>query len=149
MRRPIELESPPVVLARPRLPFALVVLLCLAGCGPPKAVTPGHYTLGPTADCLKKSGLEVATNPADLDFVTSTAPAGALRSAQDGKRFTIAFGNTEQDAEIIVEGYQRSARKARVRRRLRSLLDREGNAVVYWHTEPNAAQATAVRSCLS
>jgi hypothetical protein len=136
------------VLVRPRLPLALVALLCLAGCGPPKAATPGHYTLGQTADCLRKSGLEVAENPPDLDFVTGTAPAGALRSARDGKRFLIAFGNTEADATIIVKGYQRAAEDKRTRRRLRSLLDREGNAVIYWNTEPNAGQSTAVRSCL-
>jgi hypothetical protein len=136
------------VLVRPRLPLTLVALLCLAGCGPPKASTPGHYTLGPTADCLEKSGLEVAKNPPDLDFVTGTAPAGALRSVRSGKRFFIAFGNTEADATIIVKGYQRAAPNKRARRRLRSLLDREGNAVIYWTTEPNAEQSTAVRSCL-
>ena len=136
------------MLVRPRLPLALVALLCLAGCGPPKAATPGHYTLGPTADCLEKSGLEVAENPPDLDFVTGTAPAGALRSARDGKRFFIAFGNDEDDATILVKGYERSALTTRERRRLRSLLDREGNAVIYWTTEPNAEQSTAVRSCL-
>jgi hypothetical protein len=136
------------VLVRRRLPLALVAVLCLAGCGPPKAGTPGHYTLDPTAECLKKIGLDVAKNPADLDFVTDTAPAGALRSARDGKRFYIAFGNNEADAIILVEGYRRAAPTRHARRRLRSLLDREGNAVIYWQTEPNAAQSTAVRSCL-
>jgi hypothetical protein len=136
------------VLVRRRLPLALVALLCLAGCGPPKARTPGHYTLDPTAKCLQDTGLDVAKNPSDLDFVTNTAPAGALRSARDGKQFTIAFGNDEADATILVKGYERSALTKQAQRRLRSLLDREGNAVIYWHTEPNAAQATAVRSCL-
>ena len=135
------------MLVRRRLPLALVAVLCMAACGPPKAGTPGHYTLDPTAECLKKIGLEVAKNPADLDFVTGTAPAGALRSARDGKRFSIAFGNDEDDAQILVKGYERAAPK-RARRRLRSLLDREGNAVIYWQTEPNAEQSTAVRSCL-
>jgi hypothetical protein len=136
------------VLARPWLPLAVAVLLCLAGCGPPKAHTPGHYTLKSTAACLRDGGLRVAVNPASVDFISGTAPAGALQSSRDGKVFVIAFGNTEEDAGILVAGYRRSARTAHERRRLNSLLDREGNAVVYWHTEPNAAQATAVRSCL-
>jgi hypothetical protein len=136
------------VLVRRRLPLALAALLCLAGCGPPKAGTPGHYALDPTAKCLKQIGLEVAKNPANADFITRTAPAGALRSVRDGKPFYIAFGNTEEDATILVKGYTRSAPTKQARRRLRSLLDREGNAVVYWTTEPNAAQVTAVRSCL-
>jgi hypothetical protein len=137
------------VLLRPRPLAALVAVLCLAGCGPPKATTPGHYTLKPTAACLRKAGLHVAVNPPSLDFVTSSAPAGALGSSRDGKIFTIAFGNTQDDANILVAGYRRSASNKLERRRLRSLLDLEGNAVIYWHTEPTAPEADAVRGCLS
>jgi len=112
-------------------------------------VTPGHYSLKPTAACLREAGLKVAVNSPSLDFVTSSAPAGALSSARDGKAFTIAFGNTQDDANILVAGYRRSAGNKLERRRLRSLLDLEGNAVVYWHTEPTAGEAEAVRGCLS
>jgi hypothetical protein len=136
------------VLLRPRPLAALAAVLCLAGCGPPKAVTPGHYTLKPTAACLRKAGLHVAVNPPSLDFVTSSAPAGALASARDGKVFTIAFGNTQDDANILVAGYRRSAGNKLEKRRLHSLLDLEGNAVVYWHTEPTASEAEGVRGCL-
>jgi len=125
----------------------LAAVLRLAGCGPPKARTPGHYTLKPTAACLRKAGLHVAVNSPSLDFVSGSAPAGALSSARDGKGFVIAFGNTEEDAIILVKGYRRVA-KPRARRRLHSLLDREGNAVIYWRTEPTAAQSEVVRSCL-
>jgi hypothetical protein len=137
------------VLLRPRLLAALAAVLCLAGCGPPKAVTPGHYSLKPTAACLRKAGLKVAVNPPSLDFVTSSAPEGALSTARDGKVFTIAFGNTQDDANILVAGYRRSAGNKLERRRLRSLLDLEGNAVIYWHTEPTASEAEGVRRCLS
>ena len=136
------------MLLRPRPLAALVAVLCLAGCGPPKATTPGHYTLKPTAACLRKAGLHVAVNPPSLDFVTSSAPAGALSSSRDGKLFTIAFGNTQDDAKLLVEGYRRAAPNRLARRRLGSLLDQEGNALVYWGTEPDAAQATDVRGCL-
>jgi hypothetical protein len=137
------------VLLRPRPLAALAAVLCLAGCGPPKPRTPGHYSLRTTAACLRKAGLKVAINSPSLDFVTSSAPAGALRSVRDGKVFTIAFGNTQDDANILVAGYRRSASNKLERRRLRSLLDLEGNAVVYWHTEPTASEADAVRGCLS
>jgi hypothetical protein len=137
------------VLLRPRPLLALAAVLCLAGCGPPKARTPGHYSLKATAACLRNTGLHVAINPASLDFISSTAPAGALRSARNGKAFTIAFGNSQKDSNILVEGYRRSASNKLERRRLRSLLDLEGNAVIYWHTEPTAPQADAVRSCLT
>ena len=134
---------------RPRPLLALVAVVCFAGCGPPKAITPGHYTLKPTAACLRKAGLRVAVNSPGLDFVSSSAPAGALGSARDGKPFTIAFGNTQDDANILVAGYRRSASNKLERRRLRSLLDLEGNVVIYWHTEPTASEADAVRGCLS
>ena len=137
------------MLLRPRPLAALVAVLCLAGCGPPKARTPGHYSLKPTAACLKKAGLHVAVDPPSLDFVTSSAPEGALSSARDGKVFTIAFGNTQDDANILVAGYRRSASNKLEKRRLRSLLDLEGNAVIYWHTEPNAGEAEGVRGCLT
>jgi hypothetical protein len=137
------------VLLRPRPLAALVAVLCLAGCGPPKARTPGHYTLKPTAACLKKAGLHVAVDPPSLDFVTSSAPAGALGSSRDGKVFTIGFGNSQADANILVAGYRRSAGNKLEQRRLRSLLDLEGNAVIYWHTEPTASEAEGVRGCLT
>jgi hypothetical protein len=137
------------VLVRPRPLAALAAVLCLAGCGPPKARTPGHYSLKPTGSCLKKSGLRVALNPSNLDFVSGSAPAGALVSSRDGKTFTIAFGNSQEDASILVAGYRRSASSPLERRRLRSLLDLEGNSVIYWHTEPTVSQADAVRGCLS
>jgi hypothetical protein len=137
------------VLLRPRPLAALAAVLCLAGCGPPKARIAGHYSLKPTAACLRKAGLKVAVNPPSLDFVTLSAPAGALASARDGKPFTIAFGNTQDDASILVAGYRRSASNKLERRRLRSLLDLEGNAVIYWHTEPTAPEADAIRGCLS
>jgi hypothetical protein len=137
------------VLLRPRPLAALAAVLCLAGCGPPKARIAGHYSVKPTASCLRKAGLQVAVNSPGLDFVTTSAPAGALSSARDGKVFTIAFGNTQDDANILVAGYRRSATSKLERRRLRSLLDLEGNAVVYWHTEPTASEADAVRGCLS
>jgi hypothetical protein len=137
------------VLLRPRPLAALAAVLCLAGCGPPKARIVGHYSLRPTAACLRKAGLHVAVNPPSLDFVTSSAPEGALSSARDRKVFTIAFGNTQDDANILVAGYRRSASNKLERRRLRSLLDLEGNAVIYWHTEPNASEAEGVRGCLT
>ena len=137
------------MLLRPRPLAALAAVLCLAGCGPPKARIVGHYSVKPTASCLRKAGLQVAVNSPGLDFVTTSAPAGALSSARDGKVFTIAFGNTQDDANILVAGYRRSATSKLERRRLRSLLDLEGNAVVYWHTEPTASEADAVRGCLS
>jgi hypothetical protein len=133
---------------RRRAPLALLALLCLAGCGPPKAQTPGHYALKGTADCLRKGGTKVVLNQPGSDLVAQSAPAGMLSSSRDGKPFRILFGDTQDDAKLMVEGYRRAAPNRLARRRLRSLLDQEGNALVYWGTEPNAAQASAVRDCL-
>jgi hypothetical protein len=130
------------------VPAALAAALCLAGCGSPKAAKPGFFDLDSTTRCLQDAGLTVRKNPADLDLVSSTAPDGALRSAQTGTAFVVAFGDSERDAELLVEGYRRSASTPHARKRLGSLLDREGNAVVYWQKEPTPAQAASVRACL-
>ena len=135
------------MLARATIP-ALAAALLVAGCGPPHARKPGVYDLGATAKCLSDNGLRVRKNPPGLDLVTSTAPAGALRSSLAGTTFVIAFGDTESDALLLVKGYQRSASSPRQLKRLASLLDREGNAVIYWQKEPTGAQSTSVRSCL-
>jgi len=71
-----------------------------------------------------------------------------LSSSRDGKPFRILFGDTQDDAKLMVEGYRRAAPNRLARRRLSSLLDEEGNALIYWGTEPDAAQAVAVRDCL-
>ncbi len=135
------------MLARGTLLLALAAALGLAGCGPPKGATPGVFTLAATKKCLTKSGLRVAANPPDLDFVTKSAPNGALRTEKDGKTFTIAFGNTRDDSALLVEGYERAA-TTHGRKRLNSLLDLEGNAVVFWLTEPTAPEKDFVRACL-
>jgi hypothetical protein len=133
---------------RRTLLLAPAALLCLAGCGPPKAQTPGHYAVKGTADCLRKSGLKVVPTAPPDDLVAQSAPAGTLRSSLHGKRFLVLFGNTQDDSKLEMEGYRRAAPSPRARRRLGSLLDLEGNALVYWATEPTAAQADAVRGCL-
>jgi hypothetical protein len=126
----------------------VVLAVCVAGCGPPKGKTPGVYSLDATAKCLKKAGLAVAVNPSDLDFVSATAPKGALRSSRDAKGFVIAFGSTRDDSELLVRGYRRSASTPLERKRLSSLLDLEGNSVIYWQTEPTAPEKDFVRGCL-
>ena len=136
------------MLARATIPALAAAALLVTGCGPPKAAKPGFFDLGSTASCLRDEGLEVQKNPRDLDFVSATAPAGALRSALSGTAFVIAFGDSVDDAELLVKGYQRSAQTALERKRLNSLLDREGNAVIYWHKEPTGAQSASVISCL-
>ena len=47
-----------------------------------------------------------------------------------------------------MKGYLRSAKTAHERKRLRSLLDLEGNTLVLWDTEPTAAEKDFVRGCL-
>lgn len=136
------------MLARRTLLLALVAPLALAGCGPPKGHAPGVYSLGATKKCLTKAGSRVVSGAAPGDFVSESAPNGALRSSRDGKGFTIAFGNTRDDADLLERGYLRSARTPFQRKRLRSLLDLEGNSVVYWQTEPTAAEKDFVRGCL-
>jgi hypothetical protein len=144
----IQLQSAPDVLARMTLLLAVVAVVGLAGCGPPKGRTPGIYSLKATKKCLEKAGLQVSVNSPDIDFIAASAPDGALRSSRDGKIFTISFGSTRDDSELLLRGYKRSAMTPRQRKRLNSLLDLEGNTLVLWDREPTAAEKDFVRACL-
>ncbi|HEX6702287.1 MAG TPA: hypothetical protein VF101_16290 [Gaiellaceae bacterium] len=136
------------MLARVTLLLAAFTVLAVAGCGPPKGRTPGIYSLNATKKCLTKAGLQVSVNSPDIDFIAASAPDGALRSSRDGKIFTISFGDTRDDSELIERGYRRSATNAKQRKRLNSLLDLEGNTLVLWDREPTAAEKDFVRACL-
>jgi hypothetical protein len=122
----------------------LAALLVAAGCGTPPPPKKDVYSLGPTRKCLVRAGVHVTTRV--KDFVASTAPAGALQGVVRRKPFTISFGDTKEQARRMAAAYRRLTNN---KKRLRSLLDPEGNAVILWTTEPLPRDADLVRACLS
>jgi hypothetical protein len=136
-----------VALRRTFLP-ALGAVLLLAACGPPPAATPNHFTAKATRDCLEKAGAQISTDPEKVGFITLAAPAGGFYAQLPDNSLTIAYGNDEQEALQIARGFQEQMTTPQQRRRLRSLLERTGNAVVVWITEPTLKEIELIHSCL-
>jgi hypothetical protein len=124
--------------------------LVLAACGPTSGAPDDFYEVDPTRDCLKDAGFRISTAPADVGFITETAPAGGFRAYLPGDKnsLTIAFGNTKEEAQQMVRAFQAQAHTRHERRRLRSLLEGQGNAVLVWISEPRLQDAELVRGCL-
>jgi hypothetical protein len=147
---PIQLQSRPDVLFRRMLPIPLVLVALLAACGPTQGPPDDFYEVEPTRDCLKDAGFRITTERDEIGFITETAPAGGFRAylPDEKNSLTIAFGNTNEEAQQMVRAFQAAARTEQERRRLRSLLEGQGNAVLVWISEPTLADQELVRGCL-
>jgi hypothetical protein len=138
-----------VLLRRKRL-LALGLVAFLAACGPTQGPPDDFYEVEPTRDCLEDGGFRISTDPDEIGFITETAPAGGFRAYLPGGKnsLTIAFGNTREEAQQMVRAFQAAARTRQERRRLRTLLEGQGNTVLVWISEPTDADREVVRGCL-
>src|SRR5919204_436894 len=82
-----------------RLSICLAVLLALlaAGC----KSEPSTYKSQPTADCLRKLGYRVTTDPAKLGLVEAHAAYGGLVAFYPGNAVPIPFGAIAEDAGAV------------------------------------------------
>jgi hypothetical protein len=138
------------VLLRRTLLLALGLVALLAGCGPTQGPPDDFYEVDSTRECLKDAGFRITTDPGEVGFITETAPAGGFRAYLPGDEnsLTIAFGNTREEAQQMVRAFEAAARTEHERRRLRSLLEGQGNTVLVWISEPTLQQQEVVRGCL-
>jgi hypothetical protein len=138
-----------VLLRRKRL-LALGLVAFLAACGPTQGPPDDFYEVQPTRDCLEEAGFRISTEPADVGLITLAAPGGGFLAVYPGgkNRLTIAFGNTKEEAQQIVRAFQAQATTPQQRRRLRTLLEGQGNAVLVWISEPTEPDREVVRGCL-
>jgi len=138
------------VLFRRTLPLALGLVALLAACGPTQGPPDDFYEVEPTRECLKDAGFRITTDPAEIGLITETAGGGGFRAYYPGGKnsLTIAFGNTKEEAQQIVAAFQAQARTEQQRRRLRTLLEGQGNAVLVWISEPGDDDRDVVRNCL-
>jgi len=138
------------VLLRRTLPLALGLVALLAACGPAQGPPDDFYEVETTRDCLEDAGFRISTDPDDVGFITLAAPAGGFLAVYPGgkNRLTIAFGNTNEEAQQIVKAFQAQAQTSQERRRLRTLLEGQGNAVLVWISEPTDDDRELVRNCL-
>lgn len=135
---------------RRSFPLALGLVCLLAACGPPSGREDDFYEVEPTRNCLEDAGFRISTELKDIGFITFSASAGGFRAylPKDENSLTIAFGRTKEEAQRMVRGFQREARTEQQRKRLRSLLEGQGNAVLVWISEPRPEDQELVRGCL-
>jgi hypothetical protein len=128
--------------------FAAAVLL--TACGPTQGPPDDFYEVEPTRDCLKDAGFRITTSLKEVGFITWTAPGGGFRAyiPSGQNSLTIGFGNTKEEAQRMVQAFQAQARTRHQRRRLRTLLEGQGNAVLVWISEPTEENREQVRGCL-
>jgi hypothetical protein len=138
------------VLLRRLLPLALGLVALLASCGPTQGPPDDFYELDPTRACLEDAGFRITTDPDEIGLITLTAPAGGFLAVYPGgkNRLTIAFGNTKEEAQQMVRAFQAQSTTQQERRRLRTLLEGQGNAVLVWISEPSDEDRELVRGCL-
>ena len=138
------------MLFRRTLSLGLGVVALVVACGPTEGAPDDFYGVQPTRDCLKDAGFRITTDPDEVGLITLAAPAGGFLAVYPGgaNRLTIAFGNTKEEAQQIVRAFQAQAQTPQERRRLRSLLEGQGNAVLVWISEPTDADRELVRGCL-
>jgi hypothetical protein len=139
------------VLLRRTLPLALGLVALIAACGPTQGPPDDFYEVDATRECLKDAGFRITTDPEEIGLITLTAPAGGFRAYLPGggkNSLTIAFGNTKEEAQQIVRAFQAQAQTPHQRRRLRTLLEGQGNAVLVWISEPTDEDRELVRGCL-
>ncbi len=117
----------------------VVLVFVAAGCGGSNT-----YSLVDTRACLESRGVEIHGK---LDFVASTATGGAFVANLGGNSVKVVFGETEDDAQGIVQAYGRFALQ-NVKAGLPDVLRRYKNAVTLWSEHPQESQLSLVVDCL-
>jgi hypothetical protein len=128
-----------------RLLICLALLLAglAAGCNS----QPSTYKAQPTADCLRKLGYRVVTDPTKLGVVEAHATYGGLVAFHPGNAVRIAFGSNEEDAVGIEHGYRRFAPK-KLRPHIDDVMRNQKNAVLLWTVTPPQTEMDEVFGCL-
>jgi len=116
-----------------------LVLLLAAGCGGDK-----DYSLAKTRSCLERDHVRTGGR---LDFVASTAPAGAFVAHLDDNFVTVVFGENDANADELQAAYHRFA-FSNVKEGLPDVLRRDRNAVMLWHKHPADDDLATVTGCL-
>jgi hypothetical protein len=128
-----------------RLLICLALLLAglAAGCNS----QPSTYKAQPTADCLRKLGYRVVTDPTKLGVVEAHAAYGGLVAFHPGNAVRIAFGSNEEDAVGIEHGYRRFAPN-KLRPHIDDVMRNQKNAVLLWTVTPPQTEMDKVFGCL-
>jgi hypothetical protein len=116
----------------------------LVGC---TETEPSVYKAGGTAKCLRDTGYQVTTDPAEVGVVAAAAPNGGLLAREPGNALTIAFASDAGDAESIAQAFKRFAPK-KLQPHISDVMRTEKNAVLLWTITPPIEELNKVVGCL-
>jgi hypothetical protein len=125
------------------LSLFFLVAVVVTGCN----TEPSVYKAGPTANCLRKDGYRVTTDPAKLGVVEGHADNGGLLAFHPGNAIRIAFGASSDDATGIEHGYRLFAPK-RLKPHIDDVMRTQKNAVLLWTVTPPRDEMDKVFGCL-
>lgn len=127
-----------------RATLLLLAALVLAGCGNP---VHNHYSVKPTAACLRKLGYTVDPNAASHGPIEASASEGALLATEPGNAVVITFSANGQEAANIKKAYKLFASK-KLRPHIDDVMDSQKNAVLRWTVTPPRDELDRVLGCL-
>jgi len=127
-----------------RVLLLVALALLIAGCGDTE---PSVYKAEPTANCLRKDGYRVTTDPAKLGIVEANTANGGLLASKPGNALRIAFGANSDDALGIERAFRRFAPK-KLRPHISDVMRTQKNAVLLWTVTPPVEEMNSVFACL-
>jgi len=127
-----------------RVLLLVALALLIAGCGDTE---PSVYKAEPTANCLRKDGYRVTTDPAKLGIVEANTANGGLLASKPGNALRIAFGANSDDALGIERAFRRFAPK-KLRPHISDVMRTQKNAVLLWTVTPPLEEMNTVFACL-
>ena len=137
-------RSPGGTLGRVRWALIAVLAIALTGCG--SRSSEANYTRDATAACLG-AGFEVHFDHAHTDTIASAATGGALElQMPDGPELIVAFGLTVDNAKSTEAAYRTFAKV--IGAPADKVLERRGNAVMWWSDTPTADELEIATHCL-
>ena len=124
---------------------AIIALLGLvaAGCGGGGGGS-GLYVRATTEQCLKK--VPSVKIDGKLDFVASTATAGAFHVVTAENAATVVFGETIEDANNVNAAYHRFGAK---NVGVDDVIAQERNVVMLFHVHPSDPLILTIKGCLT
>ena len=123
----------------------LLLALLAAGCGGGGGTT---YTAAGTAGCLRDKGFTHVTQNPTKSLIAAFAENGGIQArAADGNVLTIAFAADETQVPSTEAAFRNQASPF-YKKRMRDIMQSQGNAVMVWQTAPTQEQIDTVKGCL-
>ena len=106
-------------------------------------------TAAGTAPCLQKKGFTgVATAPAQIGFIASTAENGGLKATSPSSNIvTIAFAADSSGTASTEAAFRRFASPF-YKHHMSDIMESQGNAVLVWQTSPKLEELNLAEFCL-